>query len=73
MQNVIPAAIEGGRTGHTLKPHHVSPLTTRLRENGMISEQDMGFYTRLAKRLWATSFWAMWHPYNSFFSPPQAV
>ena len=48
MQNVILQPIEGG--GETFKNRIMfPPLTTGYEKNGMISEQDMGFYTRLAK------------------------
>ena len=48
MQNVILQPIEVG--GQTFKNRiMVPPLTTGYEKNGMISEQDMGFYTRLAK------------------------
>ncbi len=48
MQNVILQPIEGG--GQTFKNRIMfPPLTTGYEKNGMISEQDMGFYTRLAK------------------------
>ena len=48
MQNVILQPIEVG--GQTFKNRIMSPpLTTGYEKNGMISEQDMGFYTRLAK------------------------
>lgn len=47
MQNVILQPIEVG--GQTFKNRIMFPADHRLRENGMISEQDMGFYTRLAK------------------------
>ncbi|MDD6558284.1 MAG: FAD-dependent oxidoreductase [Faecalibacterium prausnitzii] len=48
MQNVILQPIEVG--GQTLKNRIMfPPLTTGYEKNGMISEQDMGFYTRLAK------------------------
>ena len=48
MQNVIRQPIEVG--GHTLKNRIMfPPLTTGYEKHGMISEQDMGFYTRLAK------------------------
>lgn len=48
MQNVILQPIEVG--GQTFKNRIMfPPLTTGYEKNGMISEQDMGFYTRLAK------------------------
>ena len=48
MQNVILQPIEvGGQTFKNRIMFH--PLTTGYEKNGMISEQDMGFYTRLAK------------------------
>ena len=48
MQNVILQPIEMG--GPTFKNRIMfPPLTTGYEKNGMISEQDMGFYTRLAK------------------------
>ena len=48
MQNVILQPIEMG--GQTFKNRIMfPPLTTGYEKNGMISEQDMGFYTRLAK------------------------
>lgn len=48
MQNVILQPIEVG--GQNFKNRIMfPPLTTGYEKNGMISEQDMGFYTRLAK------------------------
>ena len=48
MQNVILQPIEVG--GQVFKNRIMfPPLTTGYEKNGMISEQDMGFYTRLAK------------------------
>ena len=48
MQNVILQPSEVG--GQTFKNRIMfPPLTTGYEKNGMISEQDMGFYTRLAK------------------------
>ena len=48
MQNVILQPIEVG--GQTFKNRIMfPPLTTGYEKNGMVSEQDMGFYTRLAK------------------------
>lgn len=48
MQNVILQPIEVG--GQTFKNRIMfPPLTTGYEKNGMISEQDMGFYTRLAR------------------------
>lgn len=48
MQNVILQPIEVG--GQTFKNRIMfPPLTTGYEKNGMISEQDMSFYTRLAK------------------------
>lgn len=48
MQNIILQPIEVG--GRTFKNRIMfPPLTTGYEKNGMISEQDMGFYTRLAK------------------------
>ena len=48
MQNVILQPIVVG--GQTFKNRIMfPPLTTGYEKNGMISEQDMGFYTRLAK------------------------
>ncbi len=48
MQNVILQPIEVG--GQTFKNRIMfPPLTTGYEKNGMISEQDMGFYTRLSK------------------------
>lgn len=48
MQNVILQPIEVG--GQTFKNRIMfPPLTTGYEKNGMIGEQDMGFYTRLAK------------------------
>ena len=48
MQNVILQPIEVG--GQTFKNRIMfPPLTTGYEKNGMISEQDTGFYTRLAK------------------------
>lgn len=48
MQNVILQPIEVG--GQTFKNRIMfPPLTTGYEKNGMIREQDMGFYTRLAK------------------------
>ena len=44
MQNVILQPIEVG--GQTFKNRIMfPPLTTGYEKNGMISEQDMGFYT----------------------------
>lgn len=48
MENKILQPIEVG--GQTFKNRIMfPPLTTGYEKNGMISEQDMGFYTRLAK------------------------
>ena len=48
MENVILQPIEVG--GQTFKNRIMfPPLTTGYEKNSMISEQDMGFYTRLAK------------------------
>lgn len=48
MENVILQPIEVG--GQTFKNRIMfPPLTTGYEKNDMISEQDMGFYTRLAK------------------------
>ena len=48
MQNKLLQPIEVG--GQTFKNRIMfPPLTTGYEKNGMISEQDMGFYTRLAK------------------------
>ena len=48
MENVILQPIEVD--GQTFKNRIMfPPLTTGYEKNGMISEQDMGFYTRLAK------------------------
>ena len=48
MENIILQPIEVG--GQTFKNRIMfPPLTTGYEKNGMISEQDMGFYTRLAK------------------------
>ena len=48
MENVILQPIEVG--GQTFKNRIMfPPLTTGYEKNGTISEQDMGFYTRLAK------------------------
>ena len=48
MENVILQPIEVG--GQPFKNRIMfPPLTTGYEKNGMISEQDMGFYTRLAK------------------------
>ena len=48
MENVILQPIEVG--GQTFKNRIMfPPLTTGYEKNGMISEQDMGFYTRLAR------------------------
>ena len=48
MENVILQPIEVG--GQTFKNRIMfPPLTTGYEKNGMLSEQDMGFYTRLAK------------------------
>ena len=61
MENVIlQPVVSGGNMMRFLKPIEVGgqtfknrimfpPLTTGYEKNGMISEQDMGFYTRLAK------------------------
>ena len=48
MENMILQPIVVG--GQTFKNRIMfPPLTTGYEKNGMISEQDMGFYTRLAK------------------------
>ena len=48
MENILLQPIEVG--GQTFKNRIMfPPLTTGYEKNGMISEQDMGFYTRLAK------------------------
>ena len=48
MENISLQPIEVG--GQTFKNRIMfPPLTTGYEKNGMISEQDMGFYTRLAK------------------------
>ena len=50
MENMILQPIVVG--GQTFKNRIMfPPLTTGYEKNGMISEQDMGFYTRLAKRI----------------------
>ena len=68
MENVILQPIEVG--GQTFKNRIMfPPLTTGYEKNGMISEQDMGFYTRLAKGGVATSLWAMLRPSTAFLHP----
>ena len=48
MENILLQPIQVG--GQTLKNRIMfPPLTTGYEKNGMISEQDIGFYTRLAK------------------------
>ena len=67
MQNVILQPIEVG--GQTFKNRIMfPPLTTGYEKNGMISEQDMGFYTRLAKGYIVLGDVA---PINSFSPTPK--
>ena len=70
MENVILQPIEVG--GQTFKNRIMfPPLTTGYEKNGMISEQDMGFYTRLAKG--GVSYIVMGDvaPINSFSPTPK--
>lgn len=56
MENKILMPIE--IKGQTFKNRIMfPPLTTGYEKHGMISEQDLGFYTRLAKVELAISFW----------------
>ena len=72
MQNVILQPIEVG--GQTFKNRIMfPPLTTGYEKSGMISEQDMGFYTRLAKGGVGYIVLGDVAPINSLFSHPQAV
>ena len=68
MQNVILQPIEVG--GQTFKNRIMfPPLTTGYEKNGMISEQDMGFYTRLAKG----GVGYIVHPSTAFLPPPSCL
>ena len=49
------------------------PLTTGYEKNGMISEQDMGFYTRLAKGGVGYIVMGDVAPINSFSPPPSCL
>ena len=70
MQNVILQPIEVG--GQTFKNRIMfPPLTTGYEKNGMISEQDMGFYTRLAKGGVGYIVMGDVAPINSFSPTPQ--
>lgn len=70
MQNVILQPIEVG--GQTFKNRIMfPPLTTGYEKNGMISEQDMGFYTRLAKGGVGYIVMGDVAPINSFSSTPK--
>lgn len=70
MQNVILQPIEVG--GQTFKNRIMfPPLTTGYEKNGMISEQDMGFYTRLAKGGVGYIVLGDVAPINSFSSTPK--
>ena len=68
MQNVILQPIEVG--GQTFKTASCSPADHRLRENGMISEQDMGFYPSGKGRCGVIVLGDV-APINSFFSHPK--
>lgn len=70
MQNVILQPIEVG--GQTFKNRIMfPPLTTGYEKNGMISEQDMGFYTRLAKGGVGYIVLGDVAPFNSFSPTPK--
>ena len=70
MQNVILQPIEVG--GQTFKNRIMfPPLTTGYEKNGMISEQDMGFYTRLAKGSVGYIVMGDVAPINSFSPTPK--
>ena len=70
MQNVILQPIEVG--GQTFKNRIMfPPLTTGYEKNGMISEQDMGFYTRLAKGGVGYIVLGDVAPINSFYPTPK--
>ena len=70
MQNVILQPIEVG--GQTFKNRIMfPPLTTGYEKNGMISEQDMGFYTRLAKGGVGYIVLGDVEPINSFSPTPK--
>ena len=70
MQNVILQPIEVG--GQTFKNRIMfPPLTTGYEKNGMISEQDMGFYTRLAKGGVGYIVMGDMAPVNSFSPTPK--
>lgn len=70
MQNVILQPIEVG--GQTFKNRIMfPPLTTGYEKNGMISEQDMGFYTRLAKGGVGYIVMGDVSPINSFSPTPK--
>lgn len=70
MQNVILQPIEVG--GQTFKNRIMfPPLTTGYEKNGMISEQDMGFYTRLAKGSVGYIVLGDVAPINSFSPTPK--
>ena len=71
MENVILQPIEVG--GQTFKNRIMfPPLTTGYEKNGMISEQDMGFYTRLAKG-GGLHRYGRCCAHQQLFSHPQAV
>ena len=70
MENVILQPIEVG--GQTFKNRIMfPPLTTGYEKNGMISEQDMGFYTRLAKGGVGYILMGDVAPINSFSPTPK--
>ncbi|MFR3974283.1 MAG: hypothetical protein ACLTZH_13980 [Subdoligranulum sp.] len=72
MQNVILQPIEVG--GQTFKNRIMfPPLTTGYEKNGMISEQDMGFYTRLAKGGVGYIVMGDVAPINSFSPTPSCL
>lgn len=71
MQNVILQPIEVG--GQTNTAASCSPATTGYEKNGMISEQDMGFYTRLAKGGVGYIVLGDVAPINSFLPPPSCL
>ena len=70
MENVILQPIEVG--GQIFKNRIMfPPLTTGYEKNGMISEQDMGFYTRLAKGSVGYIVMGDVAPINSFSPTPK--
>ena len=70
MENMILQPIVVG--GQTFKNRIMfPPLTTGYEKNGMISEQDMGFYTRLAKGGVGYIVLADVAPINSFSPTPK--